>query len=268
MWHGWRIWREQRCLLIIFFTSLATNKGQNCFLFCMILVLKAQISGSVPLCSGITQLLNVQSNSLWKSAQRNNIDCGLHEGSRIRGGSRKIVRNIKVMWPLCLNMQNMIAGSCVWSESSSGREHEMAVPDRARERHREARRGQAAPASRARLLTGPSTASRKMGAESRSKLVTLLPHWNIWLLSQEFSPPLPSFSLSFRFAMVTHGFVQLTLGVFLALSVSHWLGSSGIWSFMNGYQCCKWLPWVTWQTINGITIVKKFLFFSFFWLLW
>lgn len=137
MWHGWRIWREQRCLLIIFFTSLATNKGQNCFLFCMMLVLKAQISGSVPLCSGITQLLNVQSNSLWKSAQRNNIDCGLHEGSRIRGGSRKIVRNIKVMWPLCLNMQNIIAGGCVWSGSSSGREHEMAVPDRARERHRE-----------------------------------------------------------------------------------------------------------------------------------
>lgn len=65
---------------------------------------------------------------------------------------------------------------CGISGGSSGREHEVAVPDRARERHREPDWARQHQPSRTSPLTGPSATSRKMGAESRLKQVILLLH--------------------------------------------------------------------------------------------
>lgn len=64
-------------------------------------------------------------------------------------------------------MRNRITGSCVWSGSSSGREHEMAVPDRARESPAgpdRARQGRREPDRARESQTGPDQARQHQPA--------------------------------------------------------------------------------------------------------
>lgn len=69
-------------------------------------------------------------------------------------------------------MQNRITGSCVWSGSSSGREHEMAVPDRARESPAgpdRARQGQTGPEIARQGQTGPGRAEESQTGPERAR---------------------------------------------------------------------------------------------------
>lgn len=68
-------------------------------------------------------------------------------------------------------MQNIIIGICVESGSRSGKDHEMAVPDNARERHREpdsARQGLTEPDRSRESQAGPGSTSQQDSSTHRT----------------------------------------------------------------------------------------------------